>query len=126
MSTRNPANHYEFTGDALSGTVDLAGITGQPVVNLQFDQWSITEANVDTGELGIVVSARLDFVPDKESSRLHLVLPATNIADEAVPVEGFAVLVTTRSSIAGPGLVEGPLQSYAVRSVSGTASLVAS
>lgn len=126
MKRLSPANRYEFTGDAVSGVVDLAGITGQPVVSLQFDQWSITEAEVETRELGIVVSARLDLVPDKESTRLHLVLPAANIAEEVVSVEGFAVLVTTRSSIAGPGLVEGPLQSYAVRFVSGTASLVAS
>lgn len=126
MKRQSPANRYEFTGGAVSGTVDLAGITGQPVVHLQFDQWSITDADVKMGELGVVVTARLDFVPDKESTRLHLVLPEANVGDEAVAVEGFAVLVTTRSSIAGPGLVEGPLQSYAVRSVSGTASLVAS
>lgn len=126
METLSPANHYEFTGDAVSGTVDLAGITGQPVVSLQFDQWSISEADVDTDELGIVVTARLEFVPDKESVRLHLVLPEANIGDEPVAVEGFAVVVTSRTSFAGPSLVEGPLRSYAVRPVSGTASLVAS
>lgn len=126
MTTLSPANHYEFTGDAVSGTVDLAGLTGQPVVSLQFDQWSITEADVDSGELGIVVTARLEYVPDKESVRLHLVLPEANIDDEPVAVEGFAVVITTRTSFAGPGLVEGPLRSYAVRVVAGTASLVAS
>lgn len=126
MKTLRPANHYEFTGDALSGSVVLAGITGQPAVNLQFDQWSISDADVEAGELGIVVTARLEFVPDKESVRLHLVLPEANISDEPVAVEGVAVVVTSRTSFAGPSLVEGPLRSYAVRPVSGTASLVQS
>lgn len=120
------ANHYELTGAGVTGVVDLSGITGSPVFSLEVDGLSVTDGTVEAGELGVVLTAVLDAAPDSHTTRLRLVLPEVNLAEGSVLVAGLAVVVKTRSSIGGPGLVDGALQSYALRPVAGTASFVES
>lgn len=124
MDSRTPANHYEFSGEGLTGTLDLAGLDGRPVLTLLVDDREVRDLELDTGPAGHVVTGQVEYVPDLRTVRLYLVLPGANLTGEPVDVEGVAVLVTIRTSIGGPGLVTGPLQRYRVVSVTGTASAV--
>lgn len=124
MSDFTAANHYEITGAGITGTVDLAGFTGQPVAAIEVDGQSLAEPSVGTDEAGVQVKATVQEVDDGDTVRLQLVLPEVNISDEPVAVAGFAVLLTQRSSIAGPSLVKGPLKLYDLRPIAATASAV--
>jgi hypothetical protein len=89
------------------------------------DQAPIDPELVDT-DLGLEIHGTLETIPDQHTVRLRLILPVVNIRDDARPFAGLALITTTRTSIGGPGLVEGPLQSYKLLAVSGTAETVQS
>lgn len=77
----------------------------------------------ERGVLGLIVSAELEAVPDLKVVSLSVVIPAVhvraNIKSERVVT--FAVLSTGRTSIAGPRLVPGQLQTYEVIALEGNA-----
>ena len=55
-----------------------------------------------------------------------LVLPTVNLDDsKTAKIRTFAVLATHRTSVGGPDLVDGQLQTYKTVSLRGTASQVA-
>lgn len=66
--------------------------------------------------LGFVVSAVLDTVPDLHTVWLTVVIPDARCPADAksIPVTTLAVITTKRTSIAGPGLVSGQIDTYKV------------
>ena len=57
---------------------------------------------------------------------VSLLVPQINLNDgDESPLSTPAILTTHRTSIGGPGLVEGQVQTYEVVALEGTASLVA-
>lgn len=126
MSELTSANRYEVSGPGISGVIDITGVTGEPVVSVDVDGRTFSEGSVRADEFGLRVIVIVDEVDDGNSVQLDLVLPEVNVSDRPVPVAGFAVLVTRRSSFGGPGLVEGALQLYDSRPVSAMASAVQS
>lgn len=126
MDSRTPATHYEFSGEGLSGTVDLAGLDGRPVLAVQVDGRDVADLELGTGAAGHVVTGQVEYVPDLRTVRLQLVLPEANVGDEPVQVDGVGLVIARRTSIGGPGLVRGVLQEYRVVAVTGTASAVQS
>jgi hypothetical protein len=119
------ANHYVVDG-IVTGTIDTAGITGNPVLALRFGDDELPDAQFSDVISGLQVTASLPGVPDLFERHLTLLVPVVNTASEAVPFVGIAMLTTTRTSIGGPRLVEGPLQRYEIHPVGGVASIVES
>ena len=89
--------------------------------------------------LGRLLTVHLEATPDRDTVDLTLVLPTINLPRSAATGPGraggaarptpvkfstFAVLTTTRTSIGGPGLVSGALQSYRVLELQGEATEV--
>lgn len=118
------ANHFEVTGKGIAAVVDTAGLTGTPVVSLRVDGRTVDGATLTGTECGHEVGAMVDAAPDGFTVWLRLILPEVNVDDEAVTFAGIAILAKARTSIGGPGLVNGVLQSYELRPVAGTASVV--
>jgi hypothetical protein len=86
------------------------------------------EIRAQESPFGITVSAQLEVAPDAYVKTLHLVLPTVlQFADDKYEcdITAFSVVITGRTSIAGPKLVKGPLESYEqVAALSGTAKVV--
>lgn len=119
-----PANHYVIGGNGISGIVDTAGITGQPMVSLALHGQALQPVSLENSVLGLVAGATIEAVPDSHDIVLQVIMPEVNVEAEPVQFASMAVLVTTRTSIGGPGLVQGALRQYEFRPISGVASAV--
>jgi hypothetical protein len=123
---RTAANHFTVKGRGIEGTIDTAGLAGEPVVDLRVDGTTVENADLEISDLGIEVDGFVEAVPDLKTVLVRVTVPQCNVEDSTTEFSGFAVVVTARTSIDGPALVGGPLQSYDVRAVTGTASAVES
>ena len=117
-----PANHYELHG-VISGTVDTVG---EPRISLEFDGQPVQDPQLEPTPSGLQIIALIDARPDIDARVLVLLLPDVNITETPVLVAAIAAVVTAKTPVGGPGLVEGPIQSYAVHPVSASASAVQS
>ena len=119
------AQHYTFTGKGLSGVLDLSDISGRPSASLLVDGHKVEPAIEEKGA-GIRLRARVSATPDLETVEIELTLPDVNVPADTATFAGVAILTTARTSIGGPGLVRGAVQSYEVRPVAGQATLAES
>ena len=121
-----PANHYVISGSGVSAVADVAPQSGRPSVSLEVDGQKIVEPKITVTFEGFVVQGTIETVPDSHTLVIRLVFPQVNLSEPAVTFSGFAVLVREFTSVGGPRLVSGPLQTYELRPVGGTASGVLS
>jgi hypothetical protein len=121
-SVLDTAQHYIFAGKGLTGVLDLSSISGRPIASLTVDGHEVIEPSVREKRTGIVLRGQVSATPDLESVEVELLIPHVNLPAEADTFAGVAVLTTERTSIAGPRLVEGAVQSYELRPVAGQAS----
>ena len=119
------AGHFEVSGKGIQGIVDTAGLGGAPVISLQVDGESV-DTSLSRTPFGLEIGGTVSSVPDLNTVEVRLVVPEVNVNDTPVTFSGFAVIVESRTSIGGPGLVEGALHSYEIRPVVGAASAVTS
>jgi hypothetical protein len=117
------ANHFEFSGEGLSGMLDTNSIDGQPLGSVTVDGVEGRMVSIRQGPGGWHLDAELVAIPDLSVETVQVVLPQVNLEGEAVSFNGYAVLLTTRTSIGGAALVPGPLQHYELRGASGVATL---
>lgn len=118
------ANHYVVHG-AVHGTIDTTSLGGAPAISLAFEGRPAQDPSLTESAYGLEVSALIEAIPDTETTSLLLFLPQVNLAQGDVHIDGVALLVTSRSTVGGPGLVSGPIESYHTHHVRGTASVVA-
>jgi len=118
------ANHFEISGKDIRGTVDTTGLAGQPVVSVEVDDQTVTDAELERTSLGLEVSATVSAVPDQQTVYLRIVLPEVNAPDGPVTFSGFAIVATALTSIAGPQLMVGAQHLYELRPLAGTASAI--
>ncbi len=122
------ADRFELSGEGASITYDrrsrelhYEGPTQPPLE----DFVEVTEtAEPLESPIGMLVTATLDAVEDGDSKVVTVVLPDVRLPVEGsgyAPVATVAVFATVRSSIAGPGRVEGPGQLYVAAALQGTA-----
>ncbi len=105
----------------------LSGIDGRPRLTYRdkgkekgFTGDDITAEDTAMGRL---VTVTLEVVPDLHSMTFSFLLPTLNIEREShVVTEG--IYTTSRTSIGGPSLVKGQLQSWRAITLSGIARVV--
>lgn len=125
------ADRYDLSGEGASITYDLRSAElrySGPTEPTQPDQVEVTEtaSPLDT-PIGRLVTAVLRATADGDTNTVTVLLPRVILPqgeDEPPPeasIETVAVFTTTRSSIGGPKLVEGPIQLYTTAALSGTA-----
>lgn len=78
-------------------------------------------------EIGTLVTIEVENIPDLARVTFTLVLPAINLGPDSQPVvlHTLGVRTTNHTTIGGPDLIIGPLQTYETVALCGTAQLVA-
>jgi len=120
------AQHYAFAGKGLSGVLDLSSISGRPAASLTVDGHEVHDVTITQESVGIVLRGQVSATPDLEVVEIEVTIPHVNVPAESATFAGVALLTTERTSIGGPRLVEGQVQSYELRPVAGQASLAES
>lgn len=117
-----PVTQYHLSGDGMqityhSGTPDVA--------RLQYNGKTYQGRALfhETTMSGHVVSVILENVPDLHTTSLSLTLPQANCPStmRSTSIHTFAVITTGRTSIGGPALVSGQIQSYKLVPLTGNA-----
>jgi hypothetical protein len=131
MPPREEANHLVLSGAGTRIAYDSTSETGAPLLsyegpfgNLDFAGDEIQESMCEP--LGRLVSVIVQQRPDADVTWLTLLLPSINMpgGNDPTPFATLAVLTTHLTTIAGPDLIEGALQTYEALTLEGTAQLV--
>jgi len=113
---------------AVSIIYSTSSITGRPIFNYKDSKgtYSFTGDKIRTQktEMGTMVTVTLESVPDLRVTTLTLIVPAINLDGSARDFKTIAIRTTSKTTIGGPRLVKGPIQSYKVIDLKGTASSV--
>jgi hypothetical protein len=117
------ANRYVLDG-LVEGELDTTSFTGEPVISLTFDGSEVTDATLTSTSFGHEVTAALPGTPDRASAQLRLIVPRVGVPGGQTPFAGLAIVVESATTVGGPDLVEGVVDSYTVHPVSGLASVV--
>ena len=117
------ANRFVLDG-LIEGEIDTTSFTGRPVITLTFDGTEVGEATLSSTSFGHEVTASLPGVTDLAARQLRLILPRVEVDSGALGFAGIAVVAASATTIGGPALVNGVIDSYTVHPVSGLASVV--
>jgi hypothetical protein len=122
-------NLFELTGEYTRITYSTTSITGQPQFHYRDRQRDVNVTGDDIrslgAELGAQVTVTLEVIPDLHTLTVTLLVPQINLDEgNESPLSTLAILTNHRTSIGGPGLVEGQLQTYEAAALEGTARLV--
>jgi hypothetical protein len=118
-------NLFELTGGNVEITYGILRARGEFLDyrdrrrDLTFGGQEIDSLDTRIGRMHTVT---LEVIPDRHELTLTLLLPQINLEGQRDSFETFAVRTTHLTSIGGPGLVEGPLQTYDVVRLRGKAS----
>lgn len=133
MPPRQEANHFEVTGEETTITYDTTSMTGTPRLSYEgpFGTLDFEGDEIATemcAPLGRLVTVIVQQRPDADVTRLSMLLPEIHLldGDQPTPFATLAIVTTDRTTIGGPGLIDGPLQSYEAVALDGTASIVQS
>jgi hypothetical protein len=131
--TREPTqptepNLYELSCGSTTLTYSTSGIDGRPQLSYtagdRCSAFSGDQIRVTETELGRLVSVTLETVPDLHVVTLTLLLPQVNLEDRESRIRTEAITTTSRTSIGGPRLVKGQVQSYTSATLEGVARSV--
>jgi hypothetical protein len=105
-----------------------SSIIGQPLFNYKDSKgthsFSGNEIRTQKTEIGTMVTVTLESIPDLRVITLTLVVPTINLDGSARDFKTIAIRTTSKTTIGGPRLVKGAVQSYEVIDLKGTARSV--
>lgn len=124
------ANLFELRDLALKITYSSSSFDGKP--QLTYTKGATTrtfrgaELRQVKNEIGTLVSVTLKAIPDLATTVFTLLVPQVNVPDNhpKVAIETKALETTIRTTIGGPDLVPGQVQTYKAYSLKGNASHV--
>jgi hypothetical protein len=117
---RGPGVTVNYAASSLDGRPRLTYTAGGKTLNFSGDE--ITAA--DTA-LGTLVTVQIAATPDLSTTTFTVVIPRINVdPGQAAQVRTQGITTVERTSIGGPALVRGQLQTYRVTSLWGTARQV--
>ncbi len=121
-------NLFELEGRGTRITFSLSSFTGAP--QLQYRDLRISrtftgsEISIQDSDIGLMVKVILERTVDFGNTILTLLIPHINMTGTDAPFRAVEILTPTRTSIGGPGLVSGPLETYQVQTLRGKARAV--
>ena len=130
--SREAPNTFMLSGEGVELTYATTSFNGQPTLSyttpdtervFRGDQILVEQSS----RLGDLVSIMLDSVADAYSDWLTVLLPQINLTgsfDEPTPFATLAIQTRHLSHIGGPNIVDGPVVSYDVMALEGTAELL--
>lgn len=117
-----PVTQYHLSGDGMQITYHV-GLPDE--VRLQYNGTTYQGRALYQEDImsGHVVSVILESVPDLHTVSLSVTVPRANCPSNmrSIPIQTFAVITTGRTSIGGPALVSGQIQSYKLVPLTGNA-----
>jgi hypothetical protein len=121
-------NLFELRGGGIKVTYSTSSFGGKPQLTYEGQKISLTFQgeeirSLDT-EIGLQLTVTLEQVPDLQTVTLTLILPMINLQGNEGPFRTQAIITTHKTSIGGPDLVKGALQTYRVRPLRGIARVV--
>ncbi len=126
----NAPNLYELKGGRTRVTYSTSGIDGQPRLHYKDAKRDVTATGdeiklYDGPGAGTRAGIVIERVPDLKDVSFVLVVPRVNLgASNEAAISCFGVVVTSKTTIGGPGLVKGQVDSYKLVELAGTAKLV--
>jgi hypothetical protein len=121
------ANHFDLRRGRSEVTF-TTHLRGKPVLvysdGLTRRTFSGKEVRLLPTELGTLVTVTLAATPDLEVRLLTVVLPQVRVSGAPEKLEVPVIFTRIATSIAGPPLDPGPVQTYEVKIYDGTASAV--
>src|SRR4051794_13933863 len=127
------ANYFVLNGENTQISYATTSLSGVPQLTYQgqfgshsFSGEQIDHVDTDIGEL--VMVRPLQVIPDLWEVSLTLLVPDVNLVagGAETPIATVAILTTHNTSIGGPQLVQGALQTYETVALQGTAEFVIS
>lgn len=125
-SNRRP-NLYELHRKSLHVTYSTTSLDGRArlhYVDGRVDKSYVGE-EIQVADIGIgrLITVMLEVVPDLRAVTFSMLLPDVHVEREA-HIETEGLYTTARTSIGGPALVKGQIQTYRAVALSGTARAV--
>ncbi len=121
-------NVFELKGMGIELTYSTTSLSGHPQLTYKDMKSTLTyrgeEIRQLDSEIGQEVTVTLEQIPDLSTETLTLILPAINVEGTGTNFQTHAIITTHRTSIGGPDLVEGVLQSYRMKKLRGKARTV--
>ncbi len=120
-------NHFVITGAGIKITYSTTSLNGLPLLTYKDQQRNLTfqgdEIRQSDTEIGQQITVTIDEIPDLQTVTFTLLLPDINLDEPEVHFQTIGILTTGRTSIGGPDLVKGALQTYRLKNLKGTAQL---
>ena len=129
MSTHSKTpNLFMLSNEQVELTYTVADMRGQPQVSYSDGTHDVNargpEVTRTETPVGTLVTVVVDATPDLGTLHLALLVPRVQLHGASCPIATVAILTTERTSIAGPGRVQGQVQSSVAISREGPAQLV--
>lgn len=132
MNTANEPlepNLYDLKGHGVHVSYSTTSIAGVPLLTVEDRSGTHSfrgdQIRVQDTELGRLVTVTVETVPDLRSVSFSVLLPPFHLDGTEGELHTTAIRTTARTSIAGPRLVKGQVNSYEVVDLRGTAKAVA-
>jgi hypothetical protein len=122
------ANFYELRSGRTRLTYTESNIAGQPVLTYKDLSFTGGEIQQDPQPIGLLLTVVLKAVPDAYSDLLTVLIPRVNLESvgDKDKVATEVIFTRVRTSIGGPDLVAGQVQTYTTKTFTGTASFILS
>jgi hypothetical protein len=115
--------------DDIQISFSTSSFAGEPLLHFrrgdEIHSFRGEEIRAVATEFAVQVTVTIEAVPDMRAVTLTLLLPAINLPERREsPVETIAIVTTSLTSIGGPRLVKGQIQSYQTINLTGEAQAV--
>jgi hypothetical protein len=124
------ANQFELKHGSVHILYSTTSFAGRPQLNYHHKKENLNfegdEIRVQETEIGSLVTVTLEAVPDDFTRTLSLLVPTVNLRGEEneISIKTIAIETVSRTSIGGPNLVDGAIQTYEEFSLKGEARFV--
>lgn len=122
-------NKFVLNGENFFVTYSTTSLIGVPMLTYRASQKVLTFSGNDIrvlhSEIGDQVTVTIHAIPDLLSVTLTIIIPVINLpGTKQVQFWTKAIFTTHKTSIGGPDLINGAIQSYRFEAVLGKASFV--
>jgi hypothetical protein len=131
IPTPAPPNLFNLEGDGATISYATTSIAGVPQFSYRDSEHNVSKSGTDDirrleTEIGALVTIDLAQIPDLQTIKVTLVVPTVNLPQPAnsSDLQTIAILTTSRTTIGGPNLVVGQIETYRTLYLRGTARKV--
>lgn len=123
-------NLYELGNTTVQITYTPAGLAGLPRLTYKDKKQNLVfqgaEIRSTPSDLGVQITVGIETVFDFKDVLLTVLIPRVRLSEGASEeaIQSVAIETTLRSSIGGPGLLRGQIQTYRALNLKGMARLV--